>query len=348
MKAFNKILIIRFSSLGDIILASPLIRNVRTTYPNAEIDFLVKSEYADVVKFNPHLSNVIELKTNEKEELRWLKEEIRRRRYDLIIDIHNSLRSRYLRLFTGGRFITSVNKRVIRRFLLVNFKWNIYHNTLSTAERYLETVKRYGVNDDGNGSEIFLPKDTITTTKSIMERFKLEKYDIVLGIAPTARHFTKRWLPERFVEFGVEFSKQYLSKMFIFGTKEEHDYCEDIAQMMNTRAGTNVAENLAGKLTFLETAAALDYCKIVVTNDSGLMHLAGARKKKVVAIFGSTVKEFGFFPHRTEHIVVEKQNVTCRPCSHIGLASCPKKHFRCMKDISVDDLFDAVNQMVRE
>lgn len=346
MRNLQKILIIRFSSLGDVILVSPLIRILRNTYPNTQIDFLVKSEYVDTVKFNPHLSNVIELKTNEKEELRWLKEEIRRCRYDLIIDIHNSLRSRYLRWFSRARFTTSVNKRVVARFLLVNLKWNIYKNLFSVDQRYLETVKRYGVNDDGNGLEIYLPKDTITTTKAMMERFKLEKYDVVLGIAPTARHFTKRWLPERFVEFGVEFSKQYQSKMFIFGSKDERDYCEDIAQMINTRVGTSTAENLSGKLTLLETAAALDYCYVVVTNDSGLMHLAAARKKKIVAIFGSTVKEFGFIPYRTDHIIVEQSNLPCRPCSHIGLATCPKKHFRCMKNISVEDVFDAVKQMV--
>lgn len=347
MKVVGKILIIRFSSLGDIILASPLIRNLRNTYPNADIDFLVKSEYSEVVKFNPHLSNIIELKTNNKEELRLLKEEIRHRRYDLIIDIHGSLRSRYLRLFSRSRYITSVNKRIVRRFFLAYFRWNIYKGVSSVAERYLETVKRFGVNHDGNGLEIYLPKDTITTTKAMMERFKLEKYDVVLGIAPTARHFTKRWLPERFVEFGVEFSKLYQSKLFIFGSKDEHDYCEDIAQMINTRIGMNTAENLAGKLMLLETAAAMDYCQIVVTNDSGLMHLAAARKKKVIAIFGSTVKEFGFIPYMTDHIIVEKPNIPCRPCSHIGFASCPKKHFQCMKDISVDDVLDAVNQKVR-
>src|SRR5258706_15465705 len=103
MQTFAKILIIRFSSLGDIILASPLVRILRAAYPLAQIDFLVKSEYADILKMNPHLSSVIELKTTERAELRALKQQIRATRYDLLLDIHNSLRSRYLRLFSGAR-----------------------------------------------------------------------------------------------------------------------------------------------------------------------------------------------------------------------------------------------------
>jgi heptosyltransferase-2 len=94
----------------------------------------------------------------------------------------------------------------------------------------------------------------------------------------------------------------------------------------------------------LETAAALDYCNVVVSNDSALMHIAAARKRSIVAIFGSTVKEFGFFPYRTRHIVVERTDVRCRPCSHIGLDHCPKKHFRCMKEITAPDVMNALEE----
>ncbi len=344
MPGLEKILIIRFSSLGDIILASPLIRILRTAHPSAQIDFLVKAEYADAVRFNPHISSVITLKTSDRQELRSLKKYIRQTGYDLIIDIHNSLRSRYLRWGAGAVHTSVVKKRVVKRFFFVSLGWNFYRKNVLVADRYCETVRKYGVSDDGEGLEIFFPEETRSAIASVMERFKPEKYDIIVGVGPTARHSTKRWLPERFVELGVALAKHHHCRIFLFGSNEENDFCGDIAQMINAHTGHGIAENFAGKLTLFETAAALDYCNVVVSNDSALMHIAAARKRSIVAIFGSTVKEFGFFPYRTRHIVVERNDVRCRPCSHIGLDHCPKKHFRCMKEIAVADVMNALEE----
>ena len=345
MRDLKKILIIRFSSIGDIVLASPLVRVLRKTYPNAQIDFLVKKEYAELVQFNPHLTSIIVLTSSEKEELKAFRDSIRASRYDLIIDLHNSLRSRYLRWFSGARYIRVVDKRVVARFLLVNFKWNFYRGVLSVPDRYLETVKHIGVRDDGKGLEIFIPEETTMAVGAIRSKYKLEHFDTTLGIAPMAKHSTKRWLPERFVEFGVRSAEDHRTKILIFGSREESDACGDIAQMINAEVGSSVAESLAGRLSLLETAAALDYCDLVVSNDTGIMHLAAARKKNVVAIFGSTVREFGFYPYGTESIVVEREGLSCRPCSHIGREECPKGHFRCMKDILVDDVIQAAKKL---
>jgi lipopolysaccharide heptosyltransferase II len=346
MPNLQKILVIRFSSLGDVILSSPLIRNLRAAYPSARIDFLVKTEYADTVQFNPHISSVITLKTSDGQELRSLKKYIRQTGYDIIIDIHNSLRSRYIRLGAGALHTTVVKKRAIKRFFLVKFGWNFYHKVIPVADRYMETVRKFGVSDDGGGLEIFFPEETRHAISTIMERYKPEKYEIVVGMGPAARHGTKRWLPERFVELGVALAKRYRCKIFLYGSREETDFCGDMSQMMNTRSGYTVAENFAGKLNLLETAAALDYCHVMISNDSALMHMAAARKKNTVAIFGSTVKELGFVPYRTRSIIVERNDVHCRPCSHIGLAECPKKHFRCMKDISASDVMSAVEEIL--
>jgi len=346
MRSFDKILIIRLSSMGDIILSSPLIRILRAAYPKVQIDFLVKSEYADLIRFNPHLSTIIELKSLEDDELKLLKKSLYRTRYDIIFDIHNSLRSRYLRWFSGAKYIRVINKRIIRRFFLVNFKWNFYKNIPSVADRYLETGKDFHLSNDGKGLEIFINDESVSTVKAMLGKYKLDRYDMVIGIAPSARHYTKRWLPERYVELGTMISKKFNAKLLLFGSKNEQDYCGDIAQMINVNLGSDAAESLAGKLTLLETAAALDHCDIVITNDSGVMHLAAARKKKVVAIFGSTIKEFGFYPYETESVVVETKNLSCRPCSHIGLEKCPRNHFRCMKDIYAVDVLNVIYKML--
>lgn len=346
MDTIQKILIIRFSSLGDIVLASPLIRALRTTFPNARIDFLVKSDYADLVKFNPHLTSVIELKTDSKEELRILRDSIRNTGYDVFLDIHNSIRSRYIRWLSGAKFKRIVNKRIFRRFFLVNFKWNLYRSTDSVADRYIETARKLGVKNDGLGLEVFVPEENISTVNAIMDKYKLHRYDAVIGMAPCARHFTKCWAPERFIELGIQIMKLFNTKIFIFGSKDEQDYCGDIAQMINVQSGASIAESFAGKLTLLEITTALDNCSVIITNDSGIMHIAAARKRKVVAIFGSTVKEFGFFPYGTENLVVERKDLSCRPCSHIGLLKCPQKHFRCMNDIQIDDVLKNVQRLL--
>ncbi len=342
----DKILIIRFSSLGDIILASPLIRVLRAAYPHADIDFLVKSEYADLLRSNPHLSSIIELKTGEHDELRSLKQQIRSRRYDLIIDIHNSLRSRFVRLFSGARSVRVIRKRAVVRFLLVKFKWNLYGETISVADRYLETVEFLGLPNEAQGLEVFVPDVVAASASVIINKYHVSRHDQILGMVPASRHFTKRWPHERFVEFGILYAKKHRAKVLIFGSKEEDEYCGDIAQMINAKLGSPAAESLAGKLTILETAAIFDRCDVVLANDTGLMHLAAARKRKIVAIFGSTVGELGFFPYGTESIVVERPGLPCRPCTHIGLPNCPRGHFRCMKEIETQEVVAATERLV--
>lgn len=346
MRNLNKILVIRFSSMGDIVLASPLIRVLRAAFPTARIDFMVKREYAELLKCNPHLSSVIELRSEGRQDLQELRSRVRREHYDAIIDIHNSLRSRYVRTFVGARSVRVVDKRLVERFFLIWFRRDLYRGAVPVAERYLETVRRFGIRDDGGGLEIFVPEEILQSVAALLDKYKLDRYATVLGMAPMARHFTKRWLPERFVEFGARFAKETGGKILILGSREETDVCGDIAHMINAGAGSNAAESFAGRLTLTETAAVLDHCTLVLSNDTGIMHLAAARGKKVVAIFGSTARQFGFFPYRTGSIVVERAGLSCRPCSHIGLPQCPKGHFRCMKEIEVEEVLAAAKSLL--
>jgi heptosyltransferase-2 len=342
----NKILIIRFSSLGDIVLTSPLVRSLRAQFPRAQIDFLVKEEYADLVRFNPNLSSVIEMRHGDWEELQTLVNQIQTERYDLVVDLHNSLRSRYIRFLCKARHRVVVDKRVVARFLLVNFKWNWYNGIVPVAERYLETCASFGVRNDGNGPEVFVPEQTTETMAAFVTKLKLDRYKTVIGFAPTAKHFTKRWLPERFIELGAYCAKELNAKLLIFGGNEDATECEDISQMINIQVGASVSESVAGQLSLLESIALLDYCHLIVSNDSGMMHLAQARNRNLVAIFGSTVKEFGFFPTTSNSKVIEAASVPCRPCSHIGRAECPKTHFDCMNSVQVEDVVRAVNTLL--
>ena len=347
MVTLEKILIIRFSSMGDIILTSPLIRVLRKTYPQAKIDFLVKSEYGELLQCNNHISSVIKLETSTGDELQSLRQRIRAARYSAIFDLHNSLRSRYLRTFSGATYVRVVKKNVFARFLLVNLKKNYYPKHVPpVAERYLETARRFGVRDDGEGLEVCISDELCSSVSELLTKFSLQRYKQVIGIVPASKHLTKRWPPERFVELGVKIAHEGNTKTLVFGGKEDIEYCGDIAQMINAQVGWTAVENFAGTFSLLETAAAFDHCHLIISNDTGLMHLAAARKRKVAAIFGSTVREFGFFPYGTENIVVERTGLYCRPCSHIGLDKCPENHFRCMKEIQADDVYSAVQQLL--
>lgn len=347
MAAPEKILIVRFSSIGDIVLASPLVRSLRGAFPEARIDLLVKSEYAELVRHNPNLSSVIELRTSGRDELRRLKARIRAEHYDVILDLHNSLRSRYIRFFSGAKTVRVVNKHAFARFMLVKFKWRLYPGAIPpVADRYCSTASGLGVVNDGKGLEVFTPYEQSAEVASLMSKYALDKFARTIGFVPSSKHFTKRWPAEKFVELGIELAGKENVKLLLFGGKEDVEYCGDIAQMINARAGRTAAESLAGKFSLLETASAFDACHLIVTNDTGLMHLAAARKKKVVAIFGSTVEEFGFFPYGTESAVLERKDLPCRPCTHVGLSSCPRGHFRCMKDIQSSEVFNAVQTLL--
>jgi lipopolysaccharide heptosyltransferase II len=341
--AFNRTLIIRLSSIGDVILASPLIRLLRKRFPQGQIDFLVKREYADLVRFNPHLRNVIELDARGGfAELRALKRKLRQEKYDTVIDIQGNLRSVFLRAGLSAN-VLKVNRRRLARFLLVNFKWNAYRTSPPVPVRYLETVRSAGIVDDGDGLELFIPEETCTRVQKHLSDAGVDSQKGVVGLCPGAKHATKRWLPQRFAQLAIALLSEDVHKILILGGGDDRDLCASIEeQVVRSTGKQNCVVNLAGAFSLLETSSAMDACDTIVANDSGLLHLAAARKRDVVAIFGSTVREFGFYPYGTENKVIERRNLYCRPCSHIGGETCPEGHFRCMEEITVEEVLNAV------
>jgi lipopolysaccharide heptosyltransferase II len=346
----HRTLIIRFSSVGDIVLSSLLVRALRQRFPALQIDFVVKTEFAELVADNPHLNRVIAFPTGGTyRDLRTLRRAIRRAGYDLIIDIHDSLRSRFL--CAGARNVVRVNKRKIPRFFLVKFKWNLYQwfgGAPGVAERYLETVQHLGVKDDGKGLELFLPQKSEEDVAKILRDAGFTMGSPLVGICPSARHWNKMWLKERFAETAASLSASYHATVVLFGSTTEEKRCGEVeAEISRLNAGVPVL-NLAGRLTLVESAAVMDRCVVIITNDSGLMHMATARNRKVVAVFGPTVRELGFFPTGTLSMVVEDPLLECRPCTHVGLPECPKGHFRCMMDIPASRVIDAAEQLLSQ
>ena len=343
----GKILIIRLSSIGDIVLTSPLVRVLRQRYPSSKIDFVVQKKYAELIRFNPNLNLCYEFdSTKGFPDLRSLKAKIRKEGYDIIIDIHNNFRSRYLRANIGASKVVTINKRIFERIMLVKFKKSYYRGIVSVADRYIEPMQSFGIQNDGRGLELFIPKEIRNNVKIILAQEGIQSDENIIGFCQSSKHVTKCWPFERFAEFGIRLAKEWNKPIVLFGGPEDAQKCAMIVQLIQAKLENHPIIDFSGKLSLLETAEMMKACNVILTNDSGLMHIAAAMKRKIVAIFGSTVEEFGFYPIGTECIVLNKQSLKCRPCSHIGLDSCPKKHFCCMMDIQIEEVCQAIKTIL--
>lgn len=336
---------IRFSSAGDIVLASPLLRVLRRQFPDSVIDFAVKEEYAGLVRTNPNVSSLLVLpRGTGMSAVRALRRTIRERRYDLVVDIHGSLRSRYIA--AGLPRVVRVRKRVVPRSLLLRWKVDVYDRfggSPPVAERYLETVASLGVRADGEGLEVFPTASDVRDAQRALDDAGIRSQgSLVLGLAPAARHGNKMWPAGRFAEVGATLVGRLGASVLLLGGGDDAPLCAEVKAAILERAPGARVGSVAGMLGFLGTAAALDSCTVVVSNDSAVMHLAAARKRPLVALFGPTVSQFGFFPYGTRSIVLERKGLACRPCTHVGLPSCPEGHFRCMNDTTTNDVVESI------
>lgn len=341
----RKILIIRMSSLGDIILTSPVIRRLRQKFPDTQIDFLVREEYADLVRYNPHLSNIIELDVRrDRPELKALRDKIRRANYDVILDLHRNLRSAFLRRFPAHPPVLRIKKNQLLRFLLVKLKINLYRkfydHPLSVAEKYLRAAAPLGLPNDDLRLEMHLPPETIRKGAEIWSELEKENYRVVM--APGARHFTKRWPPDYYAELIRMIYRENGWRTLLVGGPDEMAVIEEIQAL----AGEEIQQSLAGEISLLETFAMIREASFFISNDSGLMHAAAAFQKPQIALFGSTVKELGFFPLNPHAKVLENAALSCRPCSHIGRSVCPQKHFKCMLEVKPEAVLDCVMRLM--
>jgi heptosyltransferase-2 len=327
-----RVLVIRFSSAGDIILTSPFLRALRRRYPEAEVHFAVKEEFASLVAHSPHVDRVVRLPRGAGVgALLRLKSALIAEvggEYDVVFDLHDSLRSRHMR-FGMGRRTAIVRKPTLAKWLLVRRKIDRLQPIVAIPERYLETGRDMGIVDDGDGLELHIG-DTLAPIAAAPGR-------LTVGLAPGARHFTKRWPADRWRALAEDLAGSG-ARLVLFGSDDERELCAAIARGLD-------AMNLAGRSTLLESAAACDVCDVVVTNDSAMSHVAAARRRPVVAIFGSTVRQFGFAPFRTPSEIVENAGLYCRPCSTIGRDRCPEGHFRCMLELPIDAVSGAVRRL---
>jgi lipopolysaccharide heptosyltransferase II len=324
MKNKIKILIIRLSSMGDIVLTTAFVRILKNKFPDAEIDFLLNDSFADIYKFNPHISKIIRYNKNyNAKQIKELKNSLKD--YDYIFDLQKNRRSLFLTKGISGE-ICKIKKDYLNKLSLVYFKRSLYPEIRTIHQKYMDTASVLDLKDDEKGLEIWLEKEEKTKI------YDATPYKNTIVLAPGAFHNTKKWLPERFKELAEKIIEDTAFDIKLTGGKGDADVCGYIA------GSNHRIQNYAGKTSILETAELINGCRAIVTNDTGVMHIAVARQVPTIAIFGSTVKDFGFAPFRAKHKIIEK-DISCRPCTHIGRKKCPKQHFRCMADITVDDVY---------
>jgi lipopolysaccharide heptosyltransferase II len=319
----KKILIIRLSSIGDILLTTPLIRSIKKQNPNIQIDFVIKTEFFDLLKHNPYLKNIYKY-SKDNSEKRELINSLKANRYEIVIDLQNNLRSREIIRHLDCK-IQRFKKNSINKFLLVHFKINKLKDAHQIPVRYAETA---GVELDTEGLDFFTSNEPDS---------KLKTNDNFIGLSSGAKHFTKRWPKEYFIDLGKKLESAGY-KVAIFGGPDEVALIEELTGQLSS------ALNLCNE-SILQTAANMKMCRAIYTNDSGAMHLASAMKVPVIAFFGSTVREFGFYPYKAKSIELENKNLSCRPCTHIGRKSCPKIHFKCMKEIKPELAFNSLSNL---
>lgn len=331
-----------------MILTEPATRAVRVRFPRAKIHYLTKSHYEDIVGCFPAVDRVIPFHRGTG--LTGLVRTalgLRRNNYRIVIDLHGSLRSRMVRALVRSRQATVIRKQSFRRLLLVRFGLGKGGRWLTAGERYMACVPGGTGGIEEHASErpaLEIPEKARrsagwflgkASTGALPDARDLPDADArpFISLAPGARWSTKMWPWERFAEVGLSLARQTGMKILILGSGQDKELCEKVARHIG-----EAAKNLAGETSLLEAAALLARSCLLVTNDTGLMHLAVSVGTATVAIFGPTTEELGFVPPGELATVVET-DLPCRPCTTIGRRNCPLGTHDCMLQVSVALVF---------
>jgi heptosyltransferase-2 len=333
----KKFLVIRFSSIGDIVLTTPVVRCLKKQVPGATIHYLIKPQFKIVMEPNPYIDKFHVLQQD------WdaMIEELKAEKFDYIIDLHHNLRT--LRVKKALKLPSfSFNKLNIEKLIFVKLKWNVMPK-VHIIDRYMETVAPFGVRNDGEGMDYFIPKSENVPLSDIPASHHAGFISIVIG----ASFYTKK-LPVYKLQ---ELCKKINHPIILLGAKEEREEGEAIAAVDPIKV-----YNACGKFSLHESADLVRQSKVVIAHDTGLMHIAAALKKQVIAIWGSTTPSFGMVPYYGRNFLqrvpppsddVQVHKLWCRPCTKIGRHKCPQGHFKCMKNISIEEIVENIEKRLR-
>ncbi len=332
----KRILIIQTAFIGDVILSTPLVKFLRKTLPNSFISFLLIPETKNVLENNPHLNEVLVYDKRKKRGIGsflQIRTKIRERRFDLAVIPHRSLRSALLAYLSGIPERIGFDKSA-GSFLFTHKV--VYPLNVHEVDRNLALLSDFSYHLTDTTPELFPSSGDFSCARKLLFDSGIREEDKIVGVAPGSVWATKRWLPVRFAEVSQLLMEKAGVKVVFLGSEDDRRLCQGIADMMKDKPAI-----LAGKTDILQSAAIISFCEVILSNDSAPVHIASAMRRPVVAIFGSTIPEFGFAPYGKGHVVIQRK-MDCRPCGIHGREKCPQKHFRCMKDITTEEVFQAI------
>ena len=325
----KKILILRFSSIGDIVLTTPVMRCIKKQLPDTEIHYATKKHYASILNANPYISK---LHLFEDKKLPALMDDLAKEKFDLVIDLHNNLRTFLIKnnLNIASNTFRKIN---FQKWLMVKLKINRLPDK-HIVDRYLDTTKELGIVNDGKGLDYFIAENDIVSISSLPVSHQNGFVAVVIG----ALHYTKKLPNEKLIELCNKINQPII----LIGGKEDFENGEIISSSKQN------IYNACGKYSINQSASLIQQSLKVITHDTGMMHIAAAFKKDIISIWGNTIPEFGMYPYfgdertleqqRSANKILEIKGLYCRPCSKIGFEKCPKGHFKCMREIQFDTI----------
>lgn len=323
-----KFLVIRFSSIGDIVLASPVLRCLKKQVLTAEVHFLTRASFRLVTIANPYIDRFFYYDDNLPEIIEQLKQED----YDYVIDLQNNFRSLKIKRALGKKSHT-INKLNFEKFLLTKLRINIMPGRHIT-QRSLDTVAAFGVKDDGGGLDYFIPEEDRVKESDIPASHHAGYIAIVIG----ASYHTKKLPADKLKALcaGIR------HPVILIGGKEDAAAGEEVAA---TDPGK--VYNACGKFNLNESADLVRRSRLVISHDTGLQYIACAFNKQVLAIWGSTSPKLDVEPYYGKPFLAAQKELPyeniirmpplkCQPCSKFGNKKCPLGHFKCMKEMDIN------------
>lgn len=338
LKTPQKILVIRLSSLGDIVVMTPIFRALRERYPTAQIDYLIKTEFQSLLENNPFISNLLVF--DAKSGFRGWRKLCRRlaaEHYDIYIDMHNNLRSRVLGHYLQRASLLRFHKPRLKRFLLFYFYINIFRKNFTLLSEYFKVLKPLKISNAALIPEIVLSDSAVQRTAEILAEQDIHQpFVVLLAVAAWAN---KRYSINKYRELSRRIVEKYNVQVVWLGGKKDH--------YLNEISGSKDPKNifLIGETTLDESIAILSKSSLVIGNDTGLSYAAEAVGTPLIVILGPTSRETGAGPFGPDSQSIQQQ-LWCRPCSQKGNRKCYRKRQYCLENISVDEIFGVVQSVL--
>ena len=331
----KKFLVVRFSSLGDIVLTSVVTQQLKQRYPGSEITLLTKGKYYSLAGLLPGVSRVIGI--DQKSGLLSQISQLSRENFDCLIDLHSNWRSFWIRKLVPAERSTKYNSRRFRRIRMVKFPQTT-NGCLSTSEAYLQSLSPLGITASNSKPLLILKSEDQKQAETFLNTHDILSNTPLIGIAPGARWETKHWHTERFADVARKLQRIHQARLLLFGSPDESGLLEYLAKQVE---GSVIARGLS----YNQLAALISKCRCLISNDSGLMHISAALQVPTVAIFGPTHPKLGFAP-KGDHTVVLTTNQPCSPCSLHGKKKCHQPSRYCMDNITVEMVIESANRLI--